>query len=152
MGARPVSGPTTHADGSPVVTGAVHADLARSAGPDTRAGRPPVSVTARRIAAVLVAAGLAAGCGAEPAAEPIPTTRPILTTQQTSLTTTTIAAPPPQRRIYVVQPGDTLSKIANGFGVSVQALMDENGKDDTLLRIGEQLVIPPTAVGASGSP
>ena len=52
----------------------------------------------------------------------------------------------------MVQPGDTLSKIASGFGVSVQALMDENGKDDTLLRIGEQLVIPPTAVGASGSP
>ena len=71
--------------------------------------------------------------------------------QCSQLTTTTIAAPPPQRRIYVVQPGDTLSKIANGFGVSVQALMEENGKEDTLLRIGEQLVIPPTVVGANNS-
>lgn len=122
-------------------------------GPTACAGRLPVSAAARRIAALLVAAAaLAAGCGAEPEAEPIPTTLPVLTTLRPQLTTTTIAAPPPQRRIYVVQPGDTLSKIANGFGVSVQALMDENGKDDTLLRIGEQLVIPPTAVGASGSP
>lgn len=122
-------------------------------GPTACHRRLPVSAAARRIAALLVAAAaLAAGCGAEPEAEPIPTTLPVLTTLRPQLTTTTIAAPPPQRRIYVVQPGDTLSKIANGFGVSVQALMDENGKDDTLLRIGEQLVIPPTAVGASGSP
>ena len=93
----------------------------------------------------------AAGCASEPEAEPIPTTLPVLTTLRPQLTTTTIAPPPPQRRIYVVQPGDTLSKIANGFGVTVQALMEENGKEDTLLRIGEQLVIPPTVVGAGNS-
>ena len=107
---------------------------------------------AATIAAVLVAAATLGGaCGSEPEAEPIPTTLPVLTTLRPQLTTTTIAAPPPQRRIYVVQPGDTLSRIANGFGVSVQALMEENGKEDTLLRIGEQLVIPPTLVGADSS-
>ena len=83
--------------------------------------------------------------------EPIPTTLPVLTTLRPQLTTTTIAPPPPQRRIYVVQPGDTLGKIALGFGVTVQALMEENGKEDTLLRIGEQLVIPPTVVGGGSS-
>ena len=101
------------------------------------------------LAAGLMAAGLLApGCGSEPEAEPIPTTLPVLTTLRPQLTTTTIAPPPPQRRIYVVQPGDTLNKIANGFDVSVDALMEENGKQDTLLRIGEQLVIPPTVIGA----
>ncbi len=100
---------------------------------------------------LLAAATLAGACGAEPEAEPIPTTLPVLTTLRPQLTTTTMAAPPPQRRIYVVQPGDTLGKIANGFGVSVEALMEENGKEDTLLRIGEQLVIPPTVVGANSS-
>ncbi len=101
-------------------------------------------------ASLAVAVGLA-GCGSEPAAEPIPTTLPVLTTLRPQLTTTTIAPPPPQRRIYVVQPGDTLGKIALGFGVTVQALMEENGKEDTLLRIGEQLVIPPTVVGGDSS-
>lgn len=110
------------------------------------------ALCAGRVAAALVAvAAIGGACGSEPEAEPIPTTLPVLTTLRPQLTTTTIAAPPPQRRIYVVQPGDTLSKIANGFGVSVQALMEENGKEDTLLRIGEQLVIPPTVVGANSS-
>ena len=116
------------------------------------AGGRPVAAAARGAAGALAAAAaLAAGCASAPEAEPIPTTLPVLTTLRPQLTTTTIAPPPPQRRIYVVQPGDTLGKIATGFGVTVEALMDENGKDDTLLRIGEQLVIPPTAVGANGS-
>lgn len=110
------------------------------------------AATAACAAALLcIAAAGVTGCQSEPEAEPIPTTLPVLTTLRPQLTTTTIAAPPPQRRIYVVQPGDTLSRIANGFGVSVRALMEENGKEDTLLRIGEQLVIPPTVVGANSS-
>lgn len=116
--------------------------------------RPPAAgaACARWLAATLVAVvAIGGACASEPAAEPIPTTLPVLTTLRPQLTTTTIAAPPPQRRIYVVQPGDTLSKIANGFDVSVQALMEENGKEDTLLRIGEQLVIPPTVVGTDSS-
>ena len=56
-------------------------------------------------------------------------------------------AAPPQRRIYVVQPGDTLVRIADGFGVSIQALMEENGKDGTLLSVGDQLIIPPAPPG-----
>ena len=110
-----------------------------------------VAAVACAATVLCVAAVTVSGCRAEPEAEPIPTTLPVLTTLRPQLTTTTIAPPPPQRRIYVVQPGDTLSKIANGFGVSVQALMEENGKEDTLLRIGEQLVIPPTVVGAGNS-
>ena len=115
-------------------------------------GRVRAVAAAACAATVLCVAGATvSGCQTEPEAEPIPTTLPVLTTLRPQLTTTTIAPPPPQRRIYVVQPGDTLSKIANGFDVTVQALMEENGKEDTLLRIGEQLVIPPTVVGAGNS-
>ncbi|WP_419946927.1 LysM peptidoglycan-binding domain-containing protein [Candidatus Poriferisodalis sp.] len=110
-----------------------------------------VAAAACAATVLCVAAVWASGCETEPEAEPIPTTLPVLTTLRPQLTTTTIAPPPPQRHIYVVQPGDTLSKIANGFDVTVQALMEENGKEDTLLRIGEQLVIPPTVVGADTS-
>lgn len=115
-----------------------------------RATRPKRRLQLLAAACLVAALGVAA-CGTEPADEPIPTTLPVLTTLRPQLTTTTIAPPPPQRRIYVVQPGDTLGKIALGFGVTVQALMDENGKEDTLLRIGEQLVIPPTVIGAGAS-
>ena len=109
---------------------------------------PVRAAAAAACAAAVLCVAAVSGCQSEPEAEPIPTTLPVLTTLRPQLTTTTIAPPPPQRRIYVVQPGDTLSKIANGFDVTVQALMEENGKEDTLLRIGEQLVIPPTVVGA----
>ena len=51
---------------------------------------------------------------------------------------------------YVVQPGDTLSKIAKGFGVSVAELMLENGMEDTILGIGETLFIPPPSDASTG--
>ena len=100
--------------------------------------------------ALLVAFAMAAaGCGTAADSDILPTTRPVLTTLRPNLTTTT-AAPIIQRRVYVVQPGDTLGKIAAGFDVTVESLMAENGKESTVLRIGEQLVIPPSAITDSG--
>lgn len=99
----------------------------------------------------MAAAALAGACGSEPDAEPIPTTLPVLTTLHPPLTTTTMAPPLPEPRFYTVQENDTLGKIANQYGVSVQAIMEENGKVDTVILIGEQLVIPATVVGANSS-
>ncbi len=89
------------------------------------------------------------GCATEPKNRPIPTTTPVLTTLRPELTTTTTEKIV-QRMAYVVQPGDTLSKIAKGFGVSVGELMLENGKEDTILGIGETLFIPPPSDESSG--
>jgi|TARA_B100001029_G_C15019415_1_gene429524 FOG: LysM repeat len=50
---------------------------------------------------------------------------------------------------YTVQPGDTLSKIAKAFEVTVSDLMKENGKEDTVLGIGETLFIPPPSSTSS---
>ena len=72
---------------------------------------------------------------------------PDTTTPRPQTTATAVAAPPPQHRTYVVQSGDTLTRIADGFGVPMRTPMEENSKEDTLLRIGEQLVIPPAAFG-----
>lgn len=45
--------------------------------------------------------------------------------------------------VYIVQPGDTLSSIADRFGVSVDDLMAANGiTNPNLLSAGQQLVIP----------
>ncbi len=85
---------------------------------------------------------LITGCATETKSRPIPTTMPVLTTLRPELTTTTTEKII-QRMAYVVQPGDTLGKIAKGFGVSVAELMLENGKEDTILGIGETLFIPP---------
>lgn len=49
--------------------------------------------------------------------------------------------------IYVVKSGDTLSKIARGHGVSVDALKSANELSGSNIRIGQSLTIP----GSSGS-
>lgn len=91
---------------------------------------------------------LSGACASEPEVVEPPTTPPVLTTLYPPLTTTTLAPPPPRRCVYTVQPEDTLNGIANTINdidVTVAALMEENGiEDPTRLRIGEQLVIPPS--------
>jgi LysM repeat protein len=66
------------------------------------------------------------------------------------------AAPQAQQRFHVVEGGDTLNRIAQRYGVTVEAIMQANGFTDRsrILRIGERLVIPePGATNpAAGSP
>jgi len=51
---------------------------------------------------------------------------------------------PPQQRTHTVEGGDTLNRIAQRYGVTVEAIMQANGFTDRnrILRIGERLVIP----------
>ncbi|PZE20204.1 LysM peptidoglycan-binding domain-containing protein [Paenibacillus xerothermodurans] len=52
-------------------------------------------------------------------------------------------APPPQPLHYVVNRGDTLSKIARDFDVSVAALMMENNiSNANVLTVGQRLIVP----------
>ncbi len=53
-------------------------------------------------------------------------------------------APAPSGRIHVVEAGDTLNRIAQRYGVTVEAIMQANNFTDRnrILRIGERLVIP----------
>jgi membrane-bound lytic murein transglycosylase D len=50
------------------------------------------------------------------------------------------AAPTPQT--YVVQAGDTLGAIATRFGTTVAAIQAANGLPNTVINIGQVLVIP----------
>ncbi|MBC8253178.1 MAG: LysM peptidoglycan-binding domain-containing protein [Ardenticatenia bacterium] len=51
--------------------------------------------------------------------------------------------PDPVQTIHVVQPGETLSEIAEQYGVSVDALTAANGiADPHLIKIGQELIIP----------
>jgi LysM repeat protein len=58
--------------------------------------------------------------------------------------------PPPQQRTHVVEGGDTLNRIAQRYGVTVEAIMQANGFTDRnrILRIGERLTIPDAPVGS----
>ena len=55
-----------------------------------------------------------------------------------------------QPRVHVVEGGDTLSRIGQRYGVTVDAIMQANGIPDRnrVLRIGERLNIPDAAPGS----
>jgi LysM repeat protein len=57
---------------------------------------------------------------------------------------------PPQQRTHVVEGGDTLNRIAQRYGVTVEAIMQANGFSDRsrILRIGERLTIPDAPTGS----
>lgn len=103
-----------------------------------RSERPGTLALPLALLGVLTVA--AVGCGTtDPASqERLP---PIRTTLVTTTTTTTTI--PPGQRFYTVKQGDTLGKIAAGFEVTVQSIVDLNklaSPDD--IQAGQTLEIP----------
>jgi LysM repeat protein len=86
---------------------------------------------------------LASACGSSGAAKAGATMPPLLTTTTTS-TTIYVSTTQAQVSTYVVQAGDTLSKIAGRFGVKAADIMALNGitRPDHIER-GQKLKIPP---------
>lgn len=65
----------------------------------------------------------------------------------TTTTTTTTTTQPQAQRTHVVQRGETLSVIAEKYGVSVAAIVDANRiTDPDRIEAGVTLQIPPRAV------
>lgn len=92
--------------------------------------------------AVLVAA-LALGASACGTTDPAAKERlpPIVTTIATTTTTSTTV--PPGQRFYTVKQGDTLGKIAAGFEVTVQSIVDLNKlASPDAIQAGQTLEIP----------
>ncbi len=48
-------------------------------------------------------------------------------------------------RAYVVQPGDSMYKIASNYGISVNALMQMNNLTTSDINVGEALAVPPSS-------
>jgi LasA protease len=80
--------------------------------------------------------------------------------QRNPLTRETTPTPNPLRTLppirsdsveYTIQANDTLNEIARDYGVSSEALIDENNLvDPDVLSVGQVLVIPPPTPGAPG--
>ncbi len=90
------------------------------------------------IVAVLAVVGVACGTTDPASQERLP---PIQTTVPSTTTTTTTVAP--DDFLYIVQPGDTLFRIAERFSVTVEAIVERNGlasADD--IEAGQSLEIP----------
>jgi LysM repeat protein len=65
----------------------------------------------------------------------------------------TTGTPAPSGRVYVVKPGDTLTRIASIYGVSVWAIAQANGIYNLqTIYIGQRLVIPSTAPAPAPPP
>jgi LysM repeat protein len=71
-------------------------------------------------------------------ASPTATNTPTITNTPTASATPTASGP----FIYVVAEGDTLDSIAAQFGVNVLVLMALNNMTDSLIRVGDELLIP----------
>jgi LysM repeat protein len=97
-----------------------------------RAPASPPRTTATRVASPTVAAP-----------NPAPSAAPTQAAAPSTAPTAAPSAPAAGGRKYVVQAGDTLSGIAEQFGVTVQQLIDANKlTNPDLLLPGQELTIP----------
>ncbi len=115
--------------------------------PERIAGQGRNVSSTRLAAAITVSLLFLAGCGRSgPSDGATQTTSSIIVTTQPVTTATT--APPttaPQQLTYLVQSGDSLSIIAERFGVSTKELANFNAiTDSDTIKIGQELSIPPT--------
>jgi hypothetical protein len=101
------------------------------------------------------------GVGAPASTATPPPSEVITSTPGPTTSTSTEApsvAPGPTATTYQVQPGDTMTKIANKFGVPLQDLIDANKdtvENPSSLIVGQTLIIPavaPTTLPDAGTP
>ena len=99
------------------------------------------------VAVVAAGAGLA-GCGRSAPEEGATTLEASISPSTSAVITTlppTTEPPPSTTPEYIVQEGDSLSIIAQRFGVSTEDLANFNGIEDANdIQVGQTLTIPPT--------
>jgi len=69
------------------------------------------------------------------------TEEPVVAVEPTP--TAQVVIPTPAPLIHTVQPGNSLSQIAQSYGVPIELLAAENGIEDyNLIQVGQEIVIP----------
>ncbi len=78
-----------------------------------------------------------------PSVPPAPSAAPVTSSAPSAAPVSSAAPASRPGQKYVVQPGDTLSGIAEQFGVTMQQLIDANSlQNPDLLLPGQELIIP----------
>jgi LysM repeat protein len=113
--------------------------------------RPIAGLALVAAAALLGACGSATAPVSSPTITGIPTLAPAFTAMPTAGTT---AHPSPPLQTYVVAKGDTFSKIAQRFGVTVEGLLAANPslKNPNKISVGDGIVIPTPSAGSIETP
>lgn len=173
-GAAPVSRSESHGGGRD----AGHATPAGSAPPwerprrleayptlKTRLGLPALSLPPIFLGVAAVALAAVAlfflpallGVGNPPGAGASPTPSATASTDVSGTLAPPTLAPGPTPQVYLVQAGDTMSKIAAKFGVPLQTLVEANAENipnPDVLDIGQEVIIPavaPTSLPDAGT-
>lgn len=110
-----------------------------SGGTETPTAPPPTARASVTVARTVtrVAPSIAPSAIAPSVPSAAPSAAPVVPSPAPS------AAPAPSGQKYVVQSGDTLSGIADQFGVTIQQLIDANSlQNPDLLLPGQELIIP----------
>ena len=86
---------------------------------------------------------LVVGCGTSASSTPTATTVEPTATATPLPTPTATPSAAPQETVHIVQPGDTLSKLAETYKTTVEAIQKANNlKDPNVIVVGQKLVIP----------
>jgi LysM repeat protein len=83
------------------------------------------------------------------------TPKPSASRPAPSVSTEPTAPPAPTPTVYIVKTGDTMSKIARKFGVSLDDLIaanKDNIKNPDKLKVGDEVIIPLAQPSAAASP
>ena len=126
------------------------------------AGLPRAAVLAGALAIAALALfflpallGIIGGGGAK---DPAPSSSPSASAPLASLSAAPSIAPVPAGQTYVIKAGDTLSKVAAEFGLTVDQLLEANPTtivDADSIKVGDEIIIPaqpPDEVGGSVEP
>jgi len=116
-----------------------------------------------RIVLALIAATLSvsiAACGGGGSEEPtpvevtgtptIPTATPFAQLPAPVIVTATAGEVSGEDLTYIVEPGDSLSAIAQRFDTTTEAIMERNGLPDVDIIVGQELIIPGAPPSSGG--
>lgn len=112
-------------------------------------------LTKRRAVAVglsVLSIGVIAGCGrsGDPEEETTSTSSTVTTVAATVPTTAATTTTTTRAQSYIVQSGDSLSIIAQQFGISTDKLADFNAiANSDSIQVGQELAIPPADAATS---
>jgi hypothetical protein len=116
-------------------------------------GLPPIGILIGALAVAAIALFMLPallGFGGGSTSSPNPSaSRPVATASHSPT-----PPPGPTAQVYIIKTGDTLSKVAKRYGLTLEELLAANPdiKNPDKIALGQQIIIPAAGSGASAAP